>query len=173
MNSDAIDVFLTKGYLVLDGTRYHRVLFPLLSTTEFKNFTGDEFHPSTNQELINILLLQVHLELAADIVEKYFSRYEMGNRKVWESVNRGATVWHNDLADHTNTFFLLYHNDTSPESGGAVSFRYNNIEEKIYPSAGTLVFFNQENNFQHRAENSKNQRIVSSYYFNIDLADKV
>lgn len=164
-----IENFYNKGFYVFDGSKYYQTLQSVVSETKFDDFTGDEYHPSSNQELLNILLLQTHLELARDIIEKYFDNYEMGNRKIWESVNQRATLWHNDLADHTNTFFLLYHNDTSEETGGRISLRYNGVEEHIYPKAGMLILFNQENNFLHKVENSKYQRVVSSYYFNINL----
>lgn len=159
--------FFIKGFQIFDGKPYHDFLQPTVDITEFKSFAGDEYHPSTNEELIKIMLLQMHLQIAEDIVEKYFQTYVIGRRKLWEGVNPGALKWHNDFKDHTNTFFLLYHNDTSEETGGAINFRYNGVEEKIYPQAGTLIFFNSENNFEHRAENSIKQRVVSSYYFDI------
>lgn len=165
---DNLHDFFNKGYQVFDGQKYYDNLKSLLHTTKFDNYTGDENHPSNNKDLIEILLLQNHLQIAEDIIEKYFSNYEIGRRMIWESVNKKAMLWHNDLNDHTNTFFLLYHNDTNSNIGGSVNFRYKNIEEKIYPKAGTLIFFNCLNNFEHKAENSKQQRIVSSYYFNIN-----
>lgn len=162
-----LDNFFSKGFQIFDGKKYHDQLFPLLGTTKFENFTGDEYHPSENIELIEILLLQIHLEIASDIVENFFQQYTILHRKTWESVNKKATNWHNDFKDHSNTFFLLYHNQTSEATGGAVYFRYNGIEEKIYPKPGTLIFFNSENGYEHKAENSTSQRIVSSFYFDI------
>lgn len=167
MISDLHD-FFTKGFQIFDGKPYYDALQSTVELTNFDFFTGDEYHASSNQELLDMILLENHLLIAQDIVEKYFKTYDIGRRMIWESVNRRAMSWHNDLADHTNTFFLLYHNDTSETIGGAINFRYNGIEEKVYPQAGNLIFFNSLNNFEHKAENSSQRRVVSSYYFEID-----
>lgn len=163
-----LEDFFTKGFQIFNGQPYYDSLQSTVAETKFDYFTGDEYHASHNQDLLDMILLENHLLIAQDIVEKYFTKYSIGRRMIWESVNRRAMLWHNDLADHTNTFFLLYHNDTSEILGGAVCFRYNGIEEKIYPRAGDLIFFNSLNNFEHKAENSSQQRVVSSYYFDID-----
>lgn len=165
-SKNLIEKFTHDGFFITTGKEYHNIISPLLSDTFWIHEGGknNDYHPK-DIKIYNIILHQIHLQIAKDIVEPYFKDYTIEKRRIWEGVNTDATVWHNDLREGPNCFFLLYHSNMKDE--GAIFFKTKNSEVKIYPTEGMLIGVNCKNNFLHRAEKSKNKRIVSSYFFNI------
>lgn len=74
------------------------------------------------------------------------------------------TEWHNDSKFGMNITFLYYIDEMTEETGGAISIRNDNEEEKIYPKSGTLVMMSQKSNILHCVEPCSIQR----HMFNID-----
>jgi len=165
-SKNLIEKFTHDGFFITTGKEYHDIISPLLSDTIWIHEGGEsnDYHPK-DIKIYNIILHQIHLYIAKNIVEPYFKDYTIEKRRIWEGVNNDATVWHNDLREGPNCFFLLYHSNMKDD--GAIYFKTKNSEVKIYPTEGMLIGVNCKNNFLHRAEKSKNKRIVSSYFFNL------
>lgn len=157
--------FVNKGYAIFDGLKYHNQLEDIIHETEWEYEGGinNDWHPKNNRELYNSFLYYIHQQITLDIVENMFSEYTIDKRRIWEGVNKDATSWHNDIKEGPNCFFLLYH--SLMENDGFVYFRNKKEEWKFIPKPGFLIAVNCENNFEHRAEQSNNKRIQSSYYF--------
>jgi len=174
-SKNLIEKFARDGFFITSGKEYHDTISPLLNDTIWIREEGNDYHPK-DMKIYNIILYQIHLQIATDIVEPYFKDYTIEKRRIWEGVNDNTTEWHNDLrepvrsnhnnlSEGPNCFFLLYHSNMKDD--GAIYFKTKNSEVKIYPTEGMLIGVNCKNNFLHRAEKSKNKRIISSYFFNI------
>jgi hypothetical protein len=165
--TDQINSYFTRGFAVFDGTECHKQLEPIISDTRWKYEGGinNDWHPDNNLDLYRVMLYSVHQYIATEIVENMFNSYIVDKRRIWEGVNLDATGWHNDIGEGPNCFFLLYH--SLMETDGRIHFR-NSLEQwEILPRPGLLVAVNCENNFEHRAEFSADQRIQSSYFFKV------
>jgi len=87
---------------------------------------------------------------------------------IWDGVDDGSVQFHNDGKEHMNCTFLCYFSDTSEETGGALFVKkLNGVASKIYPQAGDIVWLNQDEKFQHKAERSSIPRIVAGFEYNI------
>jgi hypothetical protein len=160
--------FYTKGFQVFDGSKYSQCL-DVSDVIWVNDGNKKDRVPSNNVEYIERMMYALHHELGLDIISPIVKNYTVEKRGIWEGVNSEMSrSWHNDHAEGFNCFFLLYHSDMVDD--GRVYFRNSTEEWSILPSSGTLVAINNTDiKFQHRAEPSKKQRIVSSYFFNLDF----
>jgi hypothetical protein len=165
--ADPVNSYFTKGFAVFDGIMYHQQIEQIISDTtwEYEGGINNDWHPSNNLALYQAVLYSVHHSIAEGIAERMFDSYTMDRRRIWQGVNPDATGWHNDIGEGPNCFFLLYHNRM--DSDGSVHFRNSTESWELKPYPGLLVAVNCENNFEHRADTSKQQRVQSSYYFRI------
>ena len=157
--------FYTKGFQVFDGTKYSQQIDISNVNWEYEGGVGNDYHPSNNLDFLNFSLCTVHYQIALDIVESNVKEYTIDKRRIWEGVNPNAAEWHNDLREGPNCFFLLYHSNML--SDGLIHFRTNGQEWSLVPVNGLLVSVNCDLKFEHRAEPSKKQRVISAYCFNL------
>ena len=162
-----IDRFFTDGFAVFDGKRYDDILAPFIDNNlwAYEGGESNDYHPVLDVHMLDVAMTTVHYRLSVDIISHMFEEFTVEKRRVWEGVNHAASQWHNDYREGPNCFFLLYHSNMNND--GEVQFKAKNHEWTIYPYRGLLVLVNCENNFLHRASPSKQQRIISSFYFNI------
>lgn len=94
---------------------------------------------------------------------------------IWEGVDNDNRGWHTDMFEGYDVFFLYYLDDTAPETGGGIQFKWkeDNVfkEVTVQPKRGTLVMVNNCRGFWHRAVASTIQRRVASFDFNVGLED--
>lgn len=123
----------------------------------------DSFYP-----LQESWLLGLHYEISKRFVEPSFKTFTIEKRRLWKGVNKDATVWHNDGREGPNCFFLLYFSDMESLKEGAVHFKNKTKEWKVYPNRGKLAAVNCLPEFLHKADQTKHERIIASFYFNLD-----
>lgn len=94
---------------------------------------------------------------------------------IWEGIDRDSEGWHSDMFEGYDIFFLYYLDDTFPETGGAVQFKWNTEqgtgEASIQPKRGTLVMVNNCRGFWHRAVRTSIRRRIASFDFIVGLED--
>lgn len=92
---------------------------------------------------------------------------------VWDGVDRDNQGWHTDMFEDYDLFFLYYFDDTEPETGGSINFKWGTIEDKeqtssYQPRAGDLFLVNNARGFWHKAGQSSITRRVASFDFNTE-----
>ena len=87
---------------------------------------------------------------------------------VWDGVDKDNQGWHTDTFEDYDIFFLYYFDDTAEETGGSINFKWDGDCEASYqPKKGDLFLISNERGFWHRAEDTKIQRRVASFDYNI------
>lgn len=87
---------------------------------------------------------------------------------VFDAVDKFNQVWHTDICEKYDIFFLYYLDNTYESTGGSIHFRWNKDEEYGFqPKAGDLVLINNVKGFWHKAKASQIKRRVISFHFNI------
>jgi len=113
--------------------------------------------------------------------ETYLSKYDnsVESKKLiysylWNGTSSGSDVWHNDLIEGANVFFLLYFTDMQLGSGGEIMFRNMEQNKRVtcfhLPKKYDLILGSQDLKFQHRVENFRKpnmERITLNFGFNI------
>ena len=138
---------------------------------EYEGGVNGDYHLSAEDPfyvLQNSWLLNIHFEISKRFVEPSYKNFTIEKRRLWEGVNDDATKWHNDLREGPNCFFLLYFSDLDTIKEGAIHFKNSSDEWKIYPKRGLLAAVNCMPEFLHKADKTSCERIVSSFYFNLD-----
>ena len=128
------------------------------------------------------------IKKTADLLyDTYLSKYEdpmdyFGNQNdrrliysyIWNGTSSGSDVWHNDLIEGANVFFLLYFTDMELGSGGEIMFRNMEENKRVtcfhLPKKYDLILGSQDLKFQHRVEDFRKpsmQRITLNFGFNI------
>ena len=92
---------------------------------------------------------------------------------VWDGVDRDNQGWHTDMFEDYDVFFLYYLDDTAPESGGSINFKWGSLENNeqtasYQPKAGDLFLVSNARGFWHRAGSTSVTRRVASFDFNIE-----
>lgn len=159
--------FHKKGYQIFDGVKYFNQINIENIDWVYEGGVDNDYHPSKNLDEINSFLLNIHYQIAVDILEGNVKNYTIEKRRIWEGVNKDASIWHNDLKEGPNCFFLLYHSDMIDD--GFIHFKNEDEEFTLVPKKGLLVAVNCDTKFQHKADFSKNKRIISSYFFNLEF----
>ncbi|MAZ47376.1 MAG: hypothetical protein CME65_02365 [Halobacteriovoraceae bacterium] len=86
---------------------------------------------------------------------------------VWQGVDRDNQGWHTDLFENYDIFFLFYFDDTFPESGGSINFKWDKDKTASFqPKKGDLFLVNNTRGFWHRAESTQILRRTASFDFN-------
>jgi hypothetical protein len=133
------------------------------------NYNLKENVPKTKLKEIERLLCVLHLEIQKKYLNGKVKSSELVSRRLWEGFTEETDVWHNDLVDGPNVFFLLYFDDMTKTNDGALWVKNSFDTLRIVPTPGTLVALNQENpSFLHKAEKSKTRRITASFEFNVE-----
>lgn len=157
--------FFTQGFQIFDGSQYMHYIDVDSIQWQYEGGINNDYHPANDRDKIDSVLYAIHYQIALDIVEPSVKYYTIEKRRIWEGVNLDATAWHNDLKEGPNCFFLLYHSKMIDD--GFVYFRNRREEWKILPEPGLLVAVNCLSDFEHKADVSSRQRVISSYYFNL------
>lgn len=138
---------------------------------EYEGGINGDYHLSEQDSFYSTQdswLLSLHYEIAMQFVETSFSKYTIEKRRLWEGVNKDSSVWHNDLKEGPNCFFLLYFSNLEHLKEGAIYFKNKCQKWSFYPSVGKLLAVNCVPEFMHKADQTKHERIVASFYFNLD-----
>src|SRR5210317_1002697 len=158
-----LDNFFINGYQIFNEPQ----LGSMINTT---GLTWKKEHNHNYVQnatpLLEAGLTNIHYAIAKKYVEPCFSEYEMLGHKMWEGVDEYSTFYHNDLVEGPNMFFLLYFSDMDCLQEGAIYFKQNTGEEfKYYPKKYDLIAVNCSTQFQHKADKTKHERILTDYNF--------
>ena len=157
--------FYTKGFEVYDGSKYLSWIDTSPIEWEYEGGINNDYHPKNNKEFYNTILWTIHNDISETLLSGV--NHSIDKRRLWLGVNLDATKWHNDLEEGPNCFFLLYFSDMRKYDEGAVWFRNGEKEWRILPYPGLLVAVNCEKQFEHKAESTKQERIIASFAFNL------
>lgn len=105
--------------------------------------------------------------VSQNFVKSFYTDFEIVDYSVWDGVDQGSTIWHNDSVEGFDFSVLYYFDNTDPVVGGSIEFQYPNGETKIYPKSGDLIFINQNKRFYHKASRSTSQRRIASIEYNV------
>ena len=163
MNKDWLEDFNTKGFVVFQSK-------PLVNLIDIDGFSmkyeGEMLRDNNAEdlpELINRQLEMAAVILQEDFINEMFEESEFIKYIVWEGVDADSAAWHNDGFEGMNAFFLIYFDDMSEETGGAVHFKRGEIENTVYPKRGDLILLNQAQGYFHRAEKATIPRRQASF----------
>lgn len=111
---------------------------------------------------------ELHHLIAENYISKIFTKYQLMSNGMWEGVDNGSSVWHNDQTDQNmNSNFLIYLDDTGTHDN-SIEFKNDNLEYKVLPKENDFVWINQSKKFLHRATHNQGRRRVLSFEFLID-----
>jgi hypothetical protein len=120
---------------------------------------GMDYSISYSDQQINFLnRFSSHIE--NNYIGQLFTTYVCLDKKMWDGVDSKSLEWHNDSKTGQDSCFLYYIDDCNEEVGGALYFKNETEEYKIYPKAGTLIWLSQNPKYLHKAEQSTKQRRV-------------
>lgn len=154
--------FVTKGYAVFTDPGIIDLSKFVITNVEF----AEDLYDITDHEE------QQHLEKFINYVSEHYVKtvypnFRVEYANVWDGVDAGSMNWHNDHVEGFDLNVLYYHDSTSPETGGEIEFKYPGGEDKLYPKSGTLIFINQNGQFEHKANRSTVNRRVASIEYKI------
>lgn len=159
---DQTDKFLNYGYAhfrepdLLDLSKFNITNVEINDDLE-NNFTTEE------QFMIDQFVDYVSKKYVAPLYKKY----EVVYYAVWDGVDLGSAVWHNDAVEGFDFNVLYYYDDTDETVGGQIEFKHYDGEVCIYPKSGDLVFINQNGKFYHKANRSTAPRRVASIEYKV------
>ena len=112
---------------------------------------------------------RLHRLVGEKIVGQIFANYKLQGKGMWEGVDQGSCVWHNDFVDgmNMNTNILVYIDDTSTHDN-SIEFKNHNEHYKVLPRENDFVWINQSTHFFHRATHNSGRRRVLSFEFYIN-----
>ena len=84
---------------------------------------------------------------------------------VWDGVDKDNQGWHTDFMEGYDVFFLYYFDDTKVETGGDISFKWENGQDMFYPQKGDLYLISNKRGYWHKAGSTKIQRRVASFNY--------
>lgn len=154
--------FDSKGYALFQMTDLDSLHFfdsLIFKSVEQNDEDSDE---SWIPEVIKTDLFEFAQILMNKIVTPHFPSVQFLATSMWDGVDQGSTVRHNDCLSPTglNSSLLLYlDTPTNPESG-SLFVKGKNFETRIHTSKGRLVWLNQTHFFLHRADKSPERRRV-------------
>lgn len=114
----------------------------------------------------NVNLSKAHDYIYETYVQDNFIICDFGYSNIWNNTDIPSTVWHNDLPEGSNIFFMYYLNDVS--NGGELCFQMDGLETGcIQPKKHLLVLGSQEEHVRHKVNLTKETRIVCNFGFKI------
>lgn len=160
----------TKGYYRLNEPNG----LDLININEFRLLNTEERSRDNGTKDIDPQLSQRLTTFAFYLKEKYIDTHwpdAVYNKFiVWDGVDRDNQGWHTDMFEDYDIFFLYYLDDTAPETGGSINFKWGSLtgneETASYqPEAGDLFLVSNARGFWHRAESTSITRRVASFDF--------
>lgn len=111
--------------------------------------------------------------LKARYVDEVYGSSEYVKFIVWEGVDYDNQHWHTDYFEGYNSFFLMYFDDQSEETGGAIRFKWGNTDAEtatFYPKRGDVFWVSNKRGYFHRADpvTPGTRRRAASFDFNIE-----
>jgi hypothetical protein len=114
-------------------------------------------------------LTELHLLIGQEYINKIFGRdYILKESGMWEGVDNGSHVWHNDAKNgkEFNTNFLIYMDEN--EIGlNSIGVRNKNDEHVIFPMKYDFMWLNQSSAFEHKASHNGGRRRVLSFEYKV------
>lgn len=157
-----ISGFSSKGYAVFQMTDTDSLRF-----FESLNFKSVEQHDEDADESwipeeIKPDLYNFAQTLMRKIVTPQFPSARFLASSMWDGVDHGSIVWHNDCHSpkSLNSSLLLYLDTPKNPEVGSLFVKGNDVENRILTSHGRLVWLNQTHLFLHRADKSPERRRV-------------
>jgi hypothetical protein len=159
----------TKGFVILNEPDLYRLIgmdedFQLLNKEERLRDNSEKDMP---QDLAKRFKMAAQY-LQYKYVEPVWPNSEYRKFVVWEGVDKDNQLWHTDLFEDLNLFFLFYFDDTHPETGGAIYFKWGENTFKFQPQRGDLILVSNRKGFFHRADASTIRRRVASFDFQVE-----
>ncbi len=166
MKTAFYDDFFEKGFKKFsepDALSLIRIEeFKLLNVEERTRDNGINDLSST----LNQRLSAFSVYLKNKYIDPVWEKSKFNKYLVWDGVDRDNQGWHTDLFEGYDLFFLYYFDDTSPQTGGSINFKWNRNEtQQFYPEAGDLFLVSNTRGFWHRAESTTVTRRVASFDF--------
>lgn len=167
MDNDISD-FLIKGYY----TDFYKSDLSL----EFKDKVFADCNSEINQNIdeeTQLRLDLIHQDLYENYILKLFPYAELKDNGMWDGVDEGSAIWHNDQEDGDtfNSNILIYIDDNTPYNN-SIEITDGKEEYKIIPKPNQLVWINQRKVFKHRAiHNDGVRRLLSFEFFIEELVD--
>lgn len=160
---DQLDNFMQKGYAHFKNTN-------LLNVDDF-SFPNVEIEDDPLLGTFNDTEYELILDFIETVTKTYveplFPSYIIKKYAVWDGIDLGSTIWHNDKLEGFDLNCLYYFDNTSSDIGGSIEFKIGDDETQIYPQNGDLIFINQDTKFRHRALRSSNSRRVASIEYKL------
>jgi len=158
----------TKGFVKLkeDGG------LDLIRIDDHKLLNTEERARDNGEKDVDIQLTN-KLRLFAYYLENLYVKPNWPNASfnkflVWEGVDKDNQGWHTDTFESYDIFFLYYFDDTHEETGGSISFKWDEDCEAVFqPSAGDLFMVSNARGFWHKAGATQIKRRVASFDFSI------
>lgn len=174
MDSQTLDYsnFFLKGYVhgKFNHDVEHFLKYDFADCTD-ENIGEDDSIPNDARHDLEVLHKIVGEE---KIGEMFGNKYKLTQCGMWEGVDEGSSIWHNDQFDGKtlNTNLLVYLDDNA-EFLNNIQVR-NGVEEYvIFPQKGDYVWLNQSLQFEHKAIHGGGRRRVLSFeYFTDGLDNK-
>jgi patatin-like phospholipase/acyl hydrolase len=148
--------------LYIDG--YYHTNDPLITSKlilQLNSFTwikkGKNFY-YTEHTQTDPLMIECVKMLEEKYVKYIMPSHFLTDYCLWNGVDSGTQIWHEDLTEGYHISFLCYMSNMTKETGGAIYFRNLNFKKnyvKIYPKIGDIIIVNHSKNFQHKVENLK------------------
>tara|TARA_R110002073_G_scaffold276057_1_gene439910 strand:- start:300 stop:794 length:495 start_codon:yes stop_codon:yes gene_type:complete len=152
---------LISGYKIFNDKEILYLIsdVPPISSWTIKPDTSGTYTPA---EKIN--LEPAHDYIKDNYVDKYFNNSTKGYNNIWNSTEESSMLWHNDLVEGPNLFFMYYLNDVI--NNGEICFRINGEETgKIKPKKGLLLMGSQELYVEHKVNHTDETRVVCNFGF--------
>ncbi len=159
----------TKGFVKLSEPEGLDIIqisnYRLLNVEERSRDNGEKDLP----EDLNQRLKTFAYYLKSKYIDPKWPDSKFNKFLVWDGVDMDNQGWYTDLFEGYEFFFLYYMDDTFPETGGSINFKWNKNETaSFYPKAGDLFLVNNTRGFWHRAESTQITRRVASFDFSAE-----
>ena len=135
--------------------------FKLLNTEERQRDNGEKDVDPKLHERLNLFGHYLHQKY---IIPEW-SKSEYLYYNVWDGVDKDNQGWHTDFMEGYDVFFLYYFDDTKVETGGDISFKWENGQDMFYPQKGDLYLISNKRGYWHKAGSTKIQRRVASFNY--------
>lgn len=90
---------------------------------------------------------------------------------VWDGVDKDNQGWHTDMFEAYDVFFLYYFDDSNPNTGGTINFKWDkNQTASFQPKAGDLFMVSNKRGFWHRADDTLVRRRVASFDYSTNAS---
>jgi hypothetical protein len=163
----------TKGYFKLEEPGALDLIkvdeFRLLNTEERSRDNGTkDVDPELSKRLTTFAYYLKEKYIDPNWPDAVYNKFI-----IWDGVDRDNQGWHTDMFEDYDLFFLYYFDDTVPNSGGSINFKWGSLEgneqtASYQPKAGDLFLVNNARGFWHRAGSTSVTRRVASFDFNTE-----